>query len=70
MVARLNGVQKVVSSNLTAPTILLFLRAMDLFHIAIAIEVGADALLSFDTGQIALAQASGLTVIKLAQKPK
>ena len=45
-------------------------RAMDLFHIAIAIEVAADALLSFDTDQIALAQASGLTVIKLAQNPK
>ncbi len=45
-------------------------RAMDLFHIAIAIEVGADALLSFDTDQIALAQVSGLTVMKLAQKPK
>jgi predicted nucleic acid-binding protein len=43
-------------------------RAMDLFHIAIAIEVGADALLSFDTDQIALAQAAGLIVIKLAQK--
>ena len=36
----------------------------------LAIEVGADAMLSFDTDQIALAQASGLTVIKLAQKPK
>src|SRR5438270_13993506 len=43
-------------------------RAMDLFHIAIAIEVGADALLSFDTDQIALAQAAGLTVVNLAQK--
>jgi hypothetical protein len=30
-------------------------RAMDLFHGAIAIEVGADALLSFDDDQIALA---------------
>jgi len=43
---------------------------MDLFHIAIAIEVGADALLSFDTDQIALAEASGLGVIRLAQKSK
>ena len=43
-------------------------RAMDLFHIAIAIEVGADAILSFDTEQIALAQAAGLTVFKLAHK--
>ena len=41
-------------------------RAMDLFHIAIAIEVGAEALLSFDTDQIALAEAAGLRVFKLA----
>jgi predicted nucleic acid-binding protein len=41
---------------------------MDLFHLAIAIEVGADALLSFDTDQIALAQAAGLTVVSLTQK--
>jgi len=31
---------------------------------AIAIEVGAEALLSFDTDQIALAEAAGLTVFK------
>lgn len=43
-------------------------RAMDLFHIAIAIEVGADALLSFDADQIALAQAAGLSVVSLGQK--
>lgn len=43
-------------------------RAMDLFHVAIAIEVGADALLSFDLDQIALAEASGLAVIKLSHK--
>jgi predicted nucleic acid-binding protein len=42
-------------------------RAMDLFHVAIAIEIGADALLSFDTDQIALAQAADLTVIDLAK---
>ena len=43
-------------------------RAMDLFHLAIAIEVGAEALLSFDTDQIALAQAAGSRVVNLAQK--
>jgi predicted nucleic acid-binding protein len=43
-------------------------RAMDLFHVAIAIEVGADALLSFDVEQIALAKAAGLAVFDLAQK--
>ena len=41
---------------------------MDLFHIAIAIEVGAEALLSFDADQIALAEAAGLTVFDLAQR--
>ena len=40
---------------------------MDLFHIAIAIGVGADALLSFDADQIALAQSAGLTVLNLGQ---
>jgi predicted nucleic acid-binding protein len=43
---------------------------MDLFHIAIAIEVGAEALLSFDTDQIVLADAAGLTVFKLATKSR
>ena len=40
-------------------------RAMDLFHVAIAIEVGADGILSFDADQIVLAEAAGLTAIKL-----
>ncbi len=43
-------------------------RAMDLFHVAIAIEVAAEALLSFDADQIALAEAAGLKVFKLAVK--
>jgi predicted nucleic acid-binding protein len=42
-------------------------RAMDLFHVAIAIEIGAEELLSFDTDQIALAEAAGLRVFNLAQ---
>lgn len=46
----------------------LVVRSMDLFHVAIAIEVGADALLSFDAEQIALAQAAGLDVVNLAPK--
>src|SRR6266404_322366 len=45
-------------------------RAMDLFHIAIGIEVGAEALLSFDTDQIALAGSAGLPVFNLAQRPR
>jgi predicted nucleic acid-binding protein len=38
-------------------------RAMDLFHVAIAIEIAADALLSYDDAQIALAKAVGLCVL-------
>ena len=40
-------------------------RAMDLFHVAIAIEVAADALLSFDAEQVELAKAAGLSVLRL-----
>jgi predicted nucleic acid-binding protein len=47
----------------------MMVRAMDLFHVAIAIEVGADALLSFDKEQIALAKAAGLTVVRLRHSP-
>jgi len=48
----------------------LLIRAMDLFHVAIAIEVGADALVSFDVDQIALAKAAGLATLELlVQKP-
>jgi predicted nucleic acid-binding protein len=43
----------------------LVVRSMDLFHVAIAIEVGAEALLSFDAEQIALAEAAGLAVLNL-----
>ena len=45
-------------------------RAMDLFHVAIAIEVAAEALLSFDDDQIALAEAAGLAVLNLARKQR
>jgi predicted nucleic acid-binding protein len=45
-------------------------RAMDLFHVAIAIEVAAEALLSFDDDQIALAEAAGLAVLHLARKQR
>jgi predicted nucleic acid-binding protein len=45
-------------------------RSMDLFHVAIAIEVGADALLSFDAEQIALAKAAGLDAFNLIQKSR
>jgi len=45
-------------------------RAMDLFHVAIAIEVAAEALLSFDDDQIALAEVAGLAVLKLHRKQR
>jgi predicted nucleic acid-binding protein len=45
-------------------------RAMDLFHVAIAIEVGADALLSFDAEQIVLAEAAGLEAINLSDSSR
>jgi len=48
----------------------LLVRAMDLFHVAIAIEAGADALLSFDADQIALAKAAGLPVLGLRQNSR
>ena len=41
-------------------------RAMDLFHVAIAIEIGADAVVSFDLDQIALAEAAGLDILRLS----
>lgn len=40
------------------------IRAMDLFHIAIACEVGADEFLTFDGDQANLARAAGLPVWK------
>ena len=42
------------------------IRGMDLFHVAVAIEVGADAILTFDQDQKALAQAAGVQVLPLA----
>ena len=40
-------------------------RGMDLFHVAIATEMAVDAFLSFDDDQNALAQAAGLTLVRL-----
>ena len=41
------------------------IRGMDLFHVAIAIETGADAILTFDGEQKALAEAAGVRVLPL-----
>jgi predicted nucleic acid-binding protein len=43
-------------------------RSMDLFHVAIAIEVGAETLLSFDAEQVCLARAAGLVAFDLTRK--
>jgi predicted nucleic acid-binding protein len=40
----------------------------DLFHVAIAIEVGADGLLTFDREQQSLAEAAGVRVLKLGTR--
>ncbi|MBA2430722.1 MAG: PIN domain-containing protein [Chthoniobacterales bacterium] len=45
-------------------------RGMDLFHVAIAIEVAADAFLSFDDDQNALARAAGFEVLYEKKKRK
>ncbi len=40
----------------------LAIRGMDLFHVAIALEIEADLLLTFDGDQAALAEAAGISV--------
>lgn len=46
----------------------LAVRSMDLFHVAIAIEIGADGLVSFDHDQIILAEAAGLDIFKFTHQ--
>ena len=41
-------------------------RGMDLFHVSIALEVAADAFLTFDDEQSALAEAAGLPLVRLS----
>jgi len=43
-------------------------HGMDLFHVSIAIEVAADAFLSFDDEQNALAEAAGLPLVRMSSK--
>ena len=40
----------------------LLIRGMDLFHVAIALDIGAETFLTFDTDQAALAKTAGLAV--------
>ena len=44
------------------------IRGMDLFHVAIAIEVGSDAFLTFDQEQQLLAEAAGVRILRLAKR--
>ena len=48
----------------------MMVRAMDLFHVVIALEIGAEALLSFDDDRIGLAEAAGLSVLNLTRKER
>ncbi len=48
----------------------LVVRAIDLFHVAVALEVAADAFLSFDADQNELAKAAGLPLIDLTRRAK
>jgi predicted nucleic acid-binding protein len=48
----------------------LLVRAMYLFHVAIARETAADAFLSFDGDQNSLAKAAGLPLLTLTPKRK
>lgn len=43
----------------------MLVRAMDLFHVAVALEVAADSFLTFDRDQARLSLAAGLPLIKL-----
>ena len=44
------------------------MRGMDLFNVAIAIAIGAEALLTFDSDQKAFAEAAGLRVLRLTSQ--
>jgi predicted nucleic acid-binding protein len=48
----------------------LLVRGMDLVHVAIALETGADSFLSFDRDQSALAEAAGLPLVRLPARPR
>jgi predicted nucleic acid-binding protein len=43
----------------------MLVRGMDLFHVAIALEIAADGFLSFDDEQNALAEAAGFPLVRL-----
>jgi predicted nucleic acid-binding protein len=43
-------------------------RAMDLFHVAIAIEVAVDAFVSFDEEQCRVAESAGMNLLRLPNR--
>jgi predicted nucleic acid-binding protein len=45
------------------------IRGMDLFHVAITIAVGADALLTFDKEQETLAEKAGVRILRPGVRP-
>jgi predicted nucleic acid-binding protein len=48
----------------------MIVRSMDLFHVAIALEVAADGFLTFDQDQRSLAAAAGLPPVELNTKSR
>jgi predicted nucleic acid-binding protein len=46
----------------------LTVRGMDLFHVAVAIEIAADAFLSFDEEQNAFARAVGFSLLRIKRQ--
>lgn len=44
-------------------------RAMDLFHVAVAVEIATDAFVSFDEEQLMLAKAAGFRTVRLKRDP-
>ena len=57
-VRRAHDVSSAHALNLTV-------RGMDLFHVAVALEIRADEFLSFDNDQNALAEAAGLRLVRM-----
>lgn len=43
-------------------------RSMNLFHVAVAVEIAADSFLSFDEEQNAFARAAGLSILRAAAR--
>ena len=62
------GAVRTASELAAEHSLQMVVRGMDLFHVSIAIEVAADAFLSFDDEQNALAKAAGLPLEHMSSK--